>query len=91
MMDNFNVEDNGTPKEDNSHPDNNQGTDVDWKKRYSDSSREAKKLAEEKKRLEKLYEEDLPEYHQKVVADNTVLLKLSKENPEVAEKVAKMF
>jgi hypothetical protein len=33
------------------------GKDVDWKKRYSDSSREAKKLAEERKQMQKELEQ----------------------------------
>jgi hypothetical protein len=71
-----------TPTVDNSQkPDN-----TDWKKRYDDSSQEARKLYEEKTRKESLL---LNIAVDKVVSDPDYLESLATTDKELAESVAK--
>lgn len=65
---------------DNSQPDN-----TDWKKRYDDSSKEARKLADEKKRKEEMLINIAVD---KVVSDPSYLETLAYTDKELADRVA---
>lgn len=67
--------------------DNSQTPDnTDWKKRYDDSSKEAKKLVEEKNAKEGMLLNIAVEH---VVSNPDYLENLAKEDPDLAEKVVK--
>ena len=73
---------------------NSQGSqEQDWKKRYSDSSREAQRLIDENKKLADVRAKDdaliVETYHQLVSSDASYLQKLNDTRPDLAEKLVK--
>ena len=59
-------------------------TEIDYKKRYSASSEEARRLHKENT-------EAVATLYERVEEDNTYLLKLAETRPQLAEKIAKKF